>query len=83
MKFNYRILHTYHPPMNKHDAGTDQYAVHKVYYDDEGDPVEIAAMPMRPITDDIGDLRKQVEQMAKAVELPTLNADEYGGLIKA
>ena len=82
MKFNYRIVHTYFPPRNKHDAGADQYDVHKVFYDDEDNPTKIMAMPVRPITNDRAELLKQIEQMDKARELPMLNADEYGGLIK-
>ena len=82
MKFNYRIVHTYFPPRNKNDVGTDQYALHKVWYDDDGNPTKIEAMPIRPITYDMDDLRRLVEQMATALERSVLEADEYGGLIQ-
>ena len=52
------------------------YTVHEVYFDDQGKPCGVSAIPATPCGHTVAEFCADVEKFRKASELPTLEWDD-------
>ena len=73
MFWNYRVI------KKIHDDGTEIFAIHEVYYDDDGKPDLVTEDPCEPQGETLEELKDDCEWYQKALEHPVLNYDDFGG----
>jgi hypothetical protein len=73
MFWNYRII------KRIHDDGTELFAIHEVYYNDDGKPELVTEDPCEPQGETLAELKEDFEWYQKALEHPVLNYDDFGG----
>lgn len=54
----------------------DYFAIHEVYYDDEGEVTTYTTEPTSPRGENIEELRQSLEWMMEATKKPVLNYDK-------
>lgn len=52
------------------------YAIHEVYYADDGNVWGISADPMSPVVDNLDELRVELSHLLKALHDPIINHDD-------
>lgn len=70
MPWNYRVLHTI-------EDGDEWYAIHEVYYDNEGHPVSVTAEPEPALGDTLEDLEEDLRWQLKALSEPVLEMSDF------
>jgi hypothetical protein len=69
--WNYRVVKTVTKiPLGDTDIS---YGIHEVYYDDNGDIVNISESLAHPISDDLEGLKWNLERMMKACKKPVID----------
>lgn len=71
MSWNYRVV----KQVTKIPLGdTDiSYGIHEVYYDDNGDIINISESLAHPLSDDLEGLQCNLERMMEACKKPTID----------
>lgn len=72
--WNYRVVRTLHPAWE--NTVEEQYAIHEVYYNDNGSIWGMTEQAMSPTGTNVEELRVDLEYMQKALDLPVLNNEE-------
>ena len=71
MSWNYRAVKTVTKiPLGDTDIS---YGIHGVYYDDNGDIVNISESLAHPISDDLDGLKRNLERMMEACNKPIID----------
>lgn len=71
MSWNYRAVKTVTKiPLGDTDIS---YGIHEVYYDDNGDIVNISESLAHPISDDLDGLKRNLERMMEACNKPIID----------
>ena len=71
MSWSYRVVKTVTKiPLGDIDIS---YAVHEVYYDENGDIVNISENPSYPISDDLEGLKNVLSKMMTAYDRPVID----------
>lgn len=65
--FNYRVV-----------LRNDEYAVHEVFYDDDGRPESLTVDALSPTARSVRDLRYELEKMLKSLDCPVLREEDIG-----
>jgi hypothetical protein len=73
MSWNYRVVHRHlvHP-----NGGEDVYAVHEVYYDDDGNPTMVTENPVYLAAESVKELNADRILMGAACRKPVLEWDD-------
>jgi len=77
MSWNYRIVKQTFPPSGPDGEIHEDYAIHEVYYDDDGNPESLSAEPAKAVGNDLNDLRNEFENMSAALSQPVLNYEDF------
>ena len=67
MSWNYRVVKNYHV------EGEEYFAIHEVYYDDDGNPKACTALPVAFLGNDIADLKAVLDMAKQACDKPVLD----------
>jgi len=71
MSWNYRVVKTVTKiPLGDTDIS---YGIHEIYYDENGDIVNISESLAHPISDDLGGLRWNLKRMMEACKKPVID----------
>ena len=73
MFWNYRVI------KKIHDDGTEIFAIHEVYYNEDEKPDLVTEDPCEPQGETLEELKDDCEWYQKALEHPVLNYDDFGG----
>jgi len=76
MSWNYRVLVRTDPPIGQ-AVGEDVYAVHEVYYDDNGQPTSCTEEPSAPQGTTPALLAEELEWFAEALKKPVLKYETF------
>lgn len=75
MSFNYRVLQN----VNDHELVSDDeriwYAIHEVYYDENGVPNASSSEPIYPYGTTLEELKESIELYLTALDKPTLKIE--------
>lgn len=66
MDWNYRVV-------KREDKGQEWYAIHEVYYDEQGKPEMITESAISPSGETIDEVRRDLEYMQRALTKPAVN----------
>lgn len=55
----------------------DEYAIHEVYYDDQGEPEACTVDPVGPVGDTLADLVKDMDHYLRALKRPVLEYEDF------
>lgn len=66
MTWNYRIV-------RHHNGGDIWFAIHEVYYEEDGKPKMVSTSPVAPHGENLDDLQKDLEMQKAACKLPILD----------
>lgn len=70
MSWNYRVL-------KRETKEGEFFAVHEVFYDDEGNPKKCTVEPVFPQGTSENDLERRIELYREALEKPILNYEDF------
>lgn len=65
--WNYRVL----------SHSVDHFAIHSVYYDQDGTPHSVSESPAGVVADTVEDLLAELDRFKAALERPVLQASEF------
>jgi hypothetical protein len=73
--WNYRVISktVIHP-----DGVAEEYGIHSVFYNDDGEPEVISVEPMVPYGDTYYELKADLELMSKAFRQPPMKYEDFG-----
>ena len=71
MTWNYRIVKT---TFDNHET---RYAIHEVYYDDDGNATAHSVEPVCPSGDTLKELRADFDNYRKAMDAPVLTGHDF------
>lgn len=74
--WNYRVLR--HTSMRSDGSAEVYFAVHEVYYDEKNRAVSCTENPSFVYGETPEELRRDLDRMAGAFKLPTLDYDSFG-----
>ena len=69
MTWSYRIVHKVYD-------GADEYTIHEIYYDNEGNPQLITVNPIAPYGNTHEEFKEDMKYYLMALEKPVLEYDE-------
>jgi len=78
MSWNYRVMKHVGAP----DGTNDWFAIHEVYYDNNGNVASWTVDEIAPISDHEGGLLEIIDLMRGCLNKPTLELNEAGELVK-
>lgn len=70
--WNYRVLRRV---LKGHNYTEDEYSVHEVYYDPQGNPTSCSVDPQAPHGETMEELHADLERYTEALAKPTLDYD--------
>ena len=74
MSWSYRVVKTVTKiPLGDIDISYGIYGIHEVYYDENGDIVNISESLAHPISDDLEGLQWNLERMMEACKKPVID----------
>lgn len=76
--WNYRVIRK---PYDYKDLVFEEYNVHEVFYDDNGNIESWTTEPISPYGDTLEELKNTLEKMLEALEKPILQEDETNGIL--
>lgn len=75
--WNYRVLHSIY--VHESDNYKEHhYAIHEVYYNDNGDPKSCTVNSVGPSGETLEELKSDLENYTKALSQPVLEYDDIG-----
>ena len=70
MTWNHRVI------KRKYETGEEYFAIHEVYYDDDGKPTQVTALPVSIFEDNMDDLANTLARLLESLSKPVLDYDE-------
>ena len=70
MTWNHRVIR------RKYETGEEYFAIHEVYYDDNGKPNGVTALPIAIFEDSVEDLAITIERVKECLSKPLLDYDK-------
>ncbi len=70
MSWNYRVI------KRTYEDGTVIFAIHEVYYNDNGDPYMVTAVPSEPQGETLEELKDDFDCYQRPLAEPTLNYED-------
>jgi len=73
MTWNHRVL--YHAPTDKNPD--EWFAIHEVYYDENGKPTMCTKEPVEPFGESLDELKEDMQWFLAALDKPVLNFEDF------
>lgn len=74
MSWNYRVIRQ---KVIVDDEEFDSFAIHEVYYDEDGKPGSITSDPVEPSGQTLQELGEDLRRMVAALNKPVLEYDDF------
>jgi hypothetical protein len=75
MTWNHRVIKSIYDVVGQPDEIS--YAVHEVYYDEDGKPTSYTKEPVFPCGDTLEELQQEIERFAEAARNPVLTDADF------
>ena len=76
MTWNHRVI------CHNENPKEPWYAIHEVFYDDDGNPESCTKEPIQIIQEDVGAIKWEVDKIRKALEKPVLDYEMFTAMEK-
>ena len=70
MTWNHRVIR------RRYETGEEYFAIHEVYYDNDGKPSSVTTLPVAIFEDSINDLAITIDHIRECLDKPVLDYDE-------